>query len=432
MSIGFVSLGCDKNTVDTEVMIALCAQAGYIIVNKPSEADILVINTCAFIADAKQESIDAIIEMAQYKESRCRLLVVAGCLAQRYAKQIRELLPEADVLVGVGSVSEIVKAIESRSDCFADKNAPCENALPRVLTTPAHYAYLKIAEGCDNCCTYCAIPFIRGHFRSREMNSLIEEAKELADSGVREIIVVAQNTARYGVDLYGEKRLARLLRELCALDGIEWVRVHYCYPEEIDEELISAIAEEKKIVKYLDIPLQHASDSVLKRMGRRLSCEEAKNLIARLRSKIEGLVIRTSFIVGFPGESEEDFEALCAFCEDMRIERVGVFTYSKEEGTAAAKLGGHISKSVKEQRRDRLMLLCATISRKYNASQEGKIYTALCEGFDNNMYVGRIYSQSASVDGKTYFAAQREVLSGEFVNVEIADSDEYDLYGRQA
>ena len=436
MKVGFVSLGCNKNLCDTENMLGLLAEDGFTITVDVNDADVIVVNTCGFIESAQQESIDAILEMAQYKEKKCKLLVVCGCLAQRFYKEIKEELPEVDVIVGTTAFDEIVQAIKDGLSgkkpqyIYSIDKDVAEN-LPRIRTTPDYVAYLKIAEGCDNCCTYCAIPYIRGKYRSRSEEAVLAEAQALAQDGVRELIVVAQDTTRYGIDLYGEKRISSLLTKLCKIDGIEWVRVHYSYPEEIDDELIKTIRDEKKIVKYLDIPVQHGSSSVLKRMGRRTSREKLEELITKLRKEIPDVTLRTSIITGFPGETEEEFKELCGFLQKVRFDRVGVFAYSKEEGTPAAKMKNQIPEEIKEARRDKVMELSQEISLKRNESMIGKTITVITEGFEDNLYYGRSGGESIEIDPKIYFGAHKELSAGEFTQVVIKSCDVYDLYGEE-
>ena len=436
VKIGFVSLGCNKNLCDTENMMGILAESGFEITPNPDDAQVVVVNTCGFIESAKQESIDTILEMAQYKEEKCRLLVVCGCLAQRYAEEIRAELPEVDVILGTTAIEDIVTAVNDglagKKSTFIydiDKNV-CED-LPRIRTTAQHTAYLKIAEGCDNRCTYCAIPYIRGKYRSRSEESILAEAEALAQDGVKELIVVAQDTTRYGIDLYGKKRLPSLLEKLCRISGIEWVRVHYCYPEEIDEELIQVIKSEDKIVKYLDIPVQHGSDSVLRRMGRKTSRKNIEALIKTLRREIPDITLRTSIIAGFPGETQEEFSELCDFLEEVRFDRVGVFAYSCEEGTPAARMDGQLDEETKESRRDIVMELSQKISLCRNQEQIGKVLTVITEGFEENLYYGRSSGESIEIDPKIYFGAHRELSSGDFADVVIKNADVYDIYGEE-
>ena len=436
IKIGFISLGCNKNLCDTENMMGLLAEAGYEITPYPEEAEVIVINTCGFINDAKEESIDAILEMAQYKEENCKLLVVCGCLAQRYAAEIRQDIPEVDVIIGTTAFADIVesveKGLEGKCESYIyDIDLPeCEN-LPRIRTTPEHTAYIKIAEGCDNRCTYCAIPYIRGKYRSRSMENIIAEAKALCDDGVKELIVVAQDTTRYGIDLYGEKKISELLEELCKIENLSWVRIHYCYPEELDDKLIATIKNEEKIVKYLDIPVQHGCDSVLKRMGRKTDRKSIENLVSKLRSEIPDITLRTSIIAGFPGETEDEFSELLDFLKKVRFDRTGVFAYSCEEDTPAAKLKGQLDDETKEERRDIVMELCQRISLERNESMIGKTLIVMAEGFEDNLYYGRSGGESIEVDPRIYFGVHRDLLPGDFVEVEIKTADAYDLYGEE-
>lgn len=436
IKIGFVSLGCNKNLCDTENMMGILLENGFEITPDPEEAEVIIVNTCGFIESAQQESIDTILEMAGYKEKNCKLLVVCGCLAQRFYKEIMDELPEIDVIVGTTAFDEIAVAIKDglsgKKSSYIydiDKNVP--EYLPRVRTTPQYTAYLKIAEGCDNKCTYCAIPYIRGKYRSRSEEAILSEAQALADDGVKEIIVVAQDTTRYGLDLYGEKRISQLLHKLCLIDGIEWVRIHYSYPEELDDELIKTIKDEEKIVKYLDIPVQHGSSSVLKRMGRKTTREKLETLIEKLRKEIPDITLRTSIIAGFPGETEEEFSELCEFLQKVRFDRVGVFAYSCEDGTPAARMNGQLPTEIKEARRDKVMELCQKISLSRNESMIGKTLTVITEGFEDNLYYGRSGGESIEIDPKIYFGAHRELSSGDFVDVVIKSADNYDLYGEE-
>ena len=416
--------------------MGLLAEGGFEITPNPEEAEVIVVNTCGFIESAQQESIDAILEMAQYKEDKCRLLVACGCLAQRFSKEIRDEMPEVDIIVGTTAFDEIVGAIQKglqgeKESYIYDIDKDVEENLPRIRTTPSYTAYLKIAEGCDNRCTYCAIPYIRGKYRSRSEETILAEAEALAKDGVREIIVVAQDTTRYGIDLYGEKRISSLLHKLCDIDGLEWVRVHYSYPEELDDELIKTIKNEKKIVKYLDIPVQHGSDSVLRRMGRKTTREKLEALIKKLRTEIPDITLRTSIITGFPGETDEEFSELCEFLEAARFDRVGVFAYSQEEGTPAAKMKGQIPQRIKEKRRDAVMELSQKISLERNESMIGKTVKVVTEGFEDNLYYGRSGGESIEIDPKIYFGAHRELSQGDFAEVMIKSADVYDLYGEE-
>lgn len=436
IKIGFVSLGCNKNLCDTENMMGILLENGFELTPNPEEADVIVVNTCGFIESAQQEAIDTILEMASYKEQNCKLLVACGCLVQRFYKDILNELPEIDVIVGTTAFDEIVEAIKEgiqgkKASHIYDIDRDVPEDLPRVRTTPQYTAYLKIAEGCDNNCTYCAIPYIRGKYRSRSEESILAEAKALAEDGVKEIIVVAQDTTRYGIDLYGEKRICQLLHSLCEIDGIEWVRIHYSYPEELDDELIKTIKNEDKIVKYLDIPVQHGSSSVLKRMGRKTNREKLEALIEKLRREIPDITIRTSIIAGFPGETEEEFTELCEFLEKVKLDRVGVFAYSQEEGTPAARMKDQLPQEIKEARRDKVMELCQKISLKRNESMIGKTVTVITEGFEDNLYYGRSGGESIEIDPKIYFGAHRDLSAGDFVDVVIKSADTYDLCGEE-
>lgn len=436
IKVGFISLGCNKNLCDTENMIGILAERGFEITNNPEEADVCVVNTCGFIESAKQESIDTLLEMAKLKEDKCKLLVACGCLAQRYSAEIQESLPEVDVIIGTTAIDDIATGIEEglknkKVVSVKDIDIDIPENLPRVLTTPSYVAYIKIAEGCDNRCTYCAIPYIRGKYRSRPMENIINEAIELAKNGVREIILVAQDTTRYGIDLYGEKKLSLLLKELCAIKELEWVRVHYCYPEELDDKLIQTIKEEDKIVKYLDIPVQHGCDTVLKRMGRKTNGKSILSLVEKLRHEIPEIVLRTSIIVGFPGETEEEFTELLEFLDKAKFDRAGVFEYSCEEGTPASKLKNQIDEDTKHIRYEKAMELLQEISFRRNEKMIGKTLKVICEGFEDNLYYGRSGGESIEIDPKIYFGAHRELNAGDFTEVVIKSYDMYDLYGEE-
>lgn len=438
MKIGMVSLGCPKNQTDSEIMLGILAEGGHTLVSDPKEAEAIVVNTCGFIDPAKQESIDTILEMAEYKKSgACRLLIATGCLAERYHDDIKKELPEVDAVVGAGDFDKIAdviaKAARGGEVClWGHQNCEIPENLPRILTTPNYTAYLKIADGCDNNCTYCAIPMIRGHFRSRKIEDIAAEAERLAENGVRELILIAQDTTRYGKDIYGAPALDRLLARLCEIDGIHWIRVHYFYAEAITDGLIDVMAREPKICHYVDMPIQHINNEILRRMARRTNRAEIEEKIALLREKMPDVSIRTSLITGFPGETEEQFNELCEFVQKARLDRVGVFAYSREENTPAADFDGQLDDSVKEERRDRLMEIQQKISLEKNKEKIGAQIEVLCEGYDedNFMYYGRSYADSIDVDGKVYFAADDEVEIGSFVTVEILAADEYDLTGQ--
>lgn len=437
IKIGFVSLGCPKNLVDTEVMLGILGNNGYEIVSNPQEADVIVVNTCGFIDAAKTESIETILEMAQYKNDKCKLLIASGCLAERYHNDILEELPEVDAVVGTGDYTKIAEVIKSalsgeKPVLYGNMDMPEPEGQPRIVSTGSASAYLKIADGCDNRCTYCIIPKLRGKYRSRHIEDIVSEAELLAKDGIRELIVIAQDTTRYGMDLYGEYRLPELLTRLCKIDGIHWIRVHYLYPEVITDELISVFKSEDKIVKYMDIPIQHCNDEVLKRMGRHGNKEQLYSLINKLRKEIPELVIRTTVIAGFPGETEEQFNELLQFVKDMKFERLGAFAYSQEEDTPAAKLSQQIEQNVKDARAEQILKIQTEISKEHQQNMLGKQLEILVEGYDmdNLMYYGRSYADSIDIDTTVYFAAEDEVIPGSFVTVTILDADEYDLTGK--
>ena len=437
MKLLFVSLGCDKNLVDSEEMLGLLTGNGFEIVDDETEAEAIVVNTCCFINDAKEESVNTILEMAEYKKTgSCKVLVVTGCMAQRYKNEIIEEVPEVDAVLGTTSYGDILKAIREAMEGkhfqeFKDIDYLPEKLGKRVLTTGGHFGYLKIAEGCDKHCTYCIIPKVRGNYRSVPMESLIKEAKELADKGVRELILVAQETTLYGVDLYGKKELPRLLHELAQIPGIYWIRILYCYPEEITDELIDAIAAEPKVCNYLDIPIQHASDNVLKRMGRRTDQAELRAIIGKLREKIPDICLRTTLISGFPGETQEDFEELYRFVNEMEFDRLGVFPYSQEEDTPAATMEDQVPQEVKEFRRDELMELQQAIAFDKAEDMVGRILTVMIEGkvADEETYVARTYRDAPNVDGYLFVNTSANLMTGDFVKVLVTDSNEYDLIG---
>ena len=437
MNILFISLGCDKNLVDTEVMLGLLASKGHQMVDDERDADVIVINTCCFIHDAKEESIQNILEMAELKkEGRLKALIVTGCLAQRYKEEIIEEIPEVDAVLGTTSYDKILDAIDEALKGHHHVEMTDIDALPyvdtkRLVTTGGHFAYLKIAEGCDKHCTYCIIPKIRGNFRSVPMERLIKEAEELAEQGVKELILVAQETTLYGKDIYGEKSLHKLLKELCKIAGIQWIRILYCYPEEITDELIQVMKEEKKICHYLDLPIQHASDEILKRMGRRTSKAQLKEIIGKLREEIPDITLRTTLITGFPGETEEQHEELMEFVDEMEFDRLGVFTYSPEEDTPAALMDNQIEEEVKEDRQAELMELQQDIAFDLAEDMIGKEVLVLIEGkvADENAYVGRTYKDSPNVDGLIFVNTEEELMSGDFARVKVTGALEYDLIG---
>lgn len=436
-NIGLVSLGCAKNQTDAEIMLGILANDGFNITYNPSEADVIIVNTCGFIESAKQESIDAILEMAQYKNGRCRLLIATGCLAERYSGDILIELPEVDAIVGTGDYDKIAEVIREAFKgkkpviCGHNDRTPDER-LPRILSTPSYTAYLKIADGCDNNCTYCAIPMIRGHFRSRKIEDIVEEAENLAKNGVKELILIAQDTSRYGKDLYGEYSLDKLLEKLVTVDGIEWIRVHYFYPEAITDSLIDTMAKYDKICNYIDMPVQHGNNEILRRMARRTTQEQMVERINKIREKMSDCTIRTSIIVGFPGETEEQFNDLYEFVKKVRFDRMGAFTYSQEEDTPAADFPNQVDEEIKEERLDRLMTLQQGISLELNKAKLGKTLEVLVEGYDEEsfLFYGRSRGDSIDVDGKVYFATEEEVTPGDIIKVKILDADEYDLTGQ--
>ena len=437
MNILFISLGCDKNLVDSEVMLGLLDAKGYQIVDDETQADIIVINTCCFVHDAREESIQTILEMAEYKtEGRLKALIVTGCLAQRYRQEIIEEIPEVDAVLGTTAYDKIVEAVEEALAGAGHVELENVNALPlvdtkRLVTTGGHYAYMKIAEGCDKHCTYCIIPKLRGNYRSVPMERLIQEAKDLAEQGVKELILVAQETTLYGKDIYGEKSLHKLLRELCKVDGIRWIRILYCYPEEIDDNLIQVMKEEKKLCHYLDLPIQHANDEILKRMGRRTSKAQLEEIIGKLKREIPDITLRTTLITGFPGETEEQHEELKAFVDEMEFDRLGVFTYSPEEDTPAAEMPDQIPEEVKEDRQAEIMELQQEIAFAQAEDMIGEEVLVMIEGkvADENAYVGRTYKDAPGVDGLIFINTDEELMSGDIARVKVTGAVEYDLIG---
>ncbi|GAA0069373.1 30S ribosomal protein S12 methylthiotransferase RimO [Clostridium sardiniense] len=435
--VGMVSLGCDKNRVDSEIMLGVMNKE-YEITNNPKEADIIIVNTCGFIEKAKQESIDTILEMANYKtKHNCKLLIATGCLTQRYGKELQELMPEIDIMLGVNDYNKIDKLIrefitkENMEDKFTEVNYSDDNINEgeRVLTTDKSTAYLRIAEGCNNFCTYCIIPKIRGKFRSREMESILKEAEGLAKKGVKELILIAQDTTLYGSDLYGKKSLHILLNKLSKIEGIKWIRVLYCYPEEIYDDLITEMATNDKVLKYLDLPIQHISNNILKLMGRKTTKEDIINKIDKLRREIPQIALRTSLIVGFPNETEDDFNELKEFLKEHKLEKVGVFKYSREEGTPAAIMDMQIDEEIKEIREKELMLIQSEISKEINSLKIGNIYDILVEGYNGEYYYGRNYEMAPEIDGNVFFTKHCPVDKGDIVEVKIEKNTEYDLIG---
>ncbi len=437
MKILFVSLGCDKNLVDTEVMLGMLTGKGYSITDDENEADVVVINTCCFIGDAKEESINNILEMAELRKSgQIKALIVTGCLAQRYKEEIQTEIPEVDAIIGTTAIDTIVETLEGvlagqSHNHIEDINLPPVYDKKRIVTTGGHYAYLKIAEGCDKRCSYCIIPKVRGNYRSIPMESLIAEAKQLVEFGAKELILVAQETTLYGKDLYGEKSLPKLLHELCRIDGLYWIRILYCYPEEITDELIETIRTEEKVCHYLDIPIQHASDNILKRMGRRTNQQELRDMIAKLRERIPDICLRTTLITGFPGETQEDHEELMAFVDEMEFDRLGVFTYSAEEDTPAATFDDQIDEELKKDRQAEIMELQQEIAFEKAQDAVGRTVLAIIEGKlpDEHAYAARTYMDAPGVDGLVFVQTSAELMTGDFVKVRITGSYEYDLIG---
>lgn len=438
MNIFFISLGCDKNLVDSENMLGILHDNGYIITDNESKADIIIINTCCFIHDAKEESIETILEMADYKKiGNLKALIVTGCLAERYKDEILEEIPEVDALLGTTAISEILHVIDEVMDgkkhtCFADLNRQPAIISKRVISTVPYYSYLKIAEGCDKHCTYCIIPKLRGKYRSRAMDELTDEASYLASNGVKELILVAQETTLYGVDLYGKKALPELLRRLCKISGIEWIRLLYCYPEEITDELIDTISSEPKICNYLDIPIQHCSDKILKLMGRKATKEDIINIVKKLRERIPHIVLRTTLITGFPTETDNEHEELLRFIEKVRFDRLGVFTYSKEEDTPAALLKPQITAKVKKKRQKQLMELQQSIAFDISSSHIGRVFDVIIEGRiadKDKVYVGRTYMDGPKVDGYIFINSEEELMSGDIIQAKVTGANHYDLIG---
>ena len=433
MKVGFISLGCSKNLVDTEMCIGLVKEKGLTVVNDAKEAEMIIINTCGFIESAKEEAINTILEMAEYKKRKCKYLVVMGCLVQRYKKELEKALPEVDLFVSIDEYNNLSKKIDN----LINKKEISENNLDynkRVVTTGRKTAYLKIAEGCSNKCTYCAIPYIRGPFKSRRIEDIIEEANILAEQGIEEVILVAQDTGRYGEDIYGKSELEKLLKELCKIEKIKWIRFLYTYPETITESLIDLVKNQEKICSYFDIPIQHISNRVLKRMNRKTTGEDIKELVNKIRNKIPDVVLRTTLIVGFPGETQEDFEELYEFVQNAKFDKLGVFTYSKEEGTPAVKLDSHIHHATKKSRYNKIMEVQKEISKKVLQERVGKIYKAIIDGktFDNKYYIARTYMDVPETDGVVYIKNNKEMPIGEFVNCKLTEVLEYDFYGEFA
>lgn len=436
LKVGFVSLGCPKNQLDAEVMLHELYDAGFEIVSEDIDADVVIVNTCAFIESAKQESIDNIIDIGWLKKNRqLKGIVVTGCLAERYRDAIFDELPEVDAVLGVGSIHEIVNAVKSaakgkRYSSYLDKDCVALGG-ERIITTPEYYAYLKIAEGCDNRCTYCAIPNIRGKFRSRPMDELVDEAKVLEGLGVEELVIVAQDTTRYGVDLYGEYKLAELIHKISEATSIPWLRVLYCYPDKITDELIDEFRTNPRLVKYIDLPIQHISENILRRMNRHGGSDVVRSAIKRLR-EVPDMVIRTTVICGFPGETEADFEELCEFIKETRFDRLGAFAYSREEDTPAYDFENQIDEQIKQDRADIVMAEQSRISEELNRKKTGAVLEVISEGWDevSGAYFGRSYADAPEIDGKVYFRAKKNtVAEGEFVRVRVTEAVDYDLVG---
>lgn len=437
MKIMFVSLGCDKNLVDTESMLGILRNKGFEFTDDEFEADVIAVNTCCFIHDAKQESINTILEMAEHKkDGACKALIVSGCLAHRYQDEITKEIPEVDAFMGTSSYDKIADVIlavlEGKGyNCIDSADRLVRTDTERIITTGGYYEYLKIAEGCDKHCTYCIIPKVRGNYRSYPMEYLVRQAESLVEKGVRELILVAQETTVYGVDIYGKKSLAELIKRLAGIEGLSWIRILYCYPEEIDDSLIEVIKNEPKVCHYLDMPIQHASDNILKRMGRRTTKQELKDVIARLRENIPDIALRTTLITGFPGETQEEHEEMLDFVDEMEFDRLGVFTYSAEEDTPAAAMPGQIDEAVKEARRDAVMELQQAVSLDKSREMVGRVIECLIEGKieDDNTYVGRSYKDAPNVDGYVFVNTDENLMSGDIVKVRIDGAMEYDLIG---
>ena len=434
--ISFTSLGCDKNLIDSEVMLGLINKEGYEIISDETKADIIIVNTCCFINDAKEESIETLLELGQYKETgNCKVLIATGCLAERYKDDIFDEMPELDAIVGTKSYEAIIDVIKetlkgNRVKRF-DKVTNKDKKISRFISTPGYFEYLKIAEGCDNRCTYCIIPSIRGEYISRPMDEILDEARFLVSKGVKELILVAQDVTRYGIDIYSKKELPALLTQLCKIEDLKWIRLMYCYPEEITEELMDVIAKEDKVLKYIDMPIQHSNDEILKKMARKSSEEKIRNVINKLRQKIPEICLRTTIITGFPGENESHYNDLKDFVSDIKFDRLGVFTYSREENTPAASFENQVSEEIKLQRKDELMLLQQQISKDNSSRMVGEVLDVLVEGkiTEEDVFCGRTYKDSPNIDGLVFINTDKELISGEIVKVEIINSSEYDLIG---
>lgn len=435
--VALVSLGCSKNLVDSEVMLNILSSNSYMLTQDTNKADVIIVNTCGFIESAKQESIDNIIELGQLKNNgNCKVLIASGCLAERYKEDLINEMPELDAVIGTGDYKSILEVIDSAMSGskvvkYGNQESIDIHELPRVISTIAASTYLKIAEGCDNRCTYCIIPSLRGKYRSRRFEDIIKEATQLAGQGIKELNVIAQDTTRYGKDLYGKYRIAELLDELSKIEGIEWIRLQYSYPDEFDDDLINIIATNDKICKYLDIPIQHASNAILKRMARRTTKEEIKELVTKLRSKIPNIALRTSLIVGFPGETESDFKELVDFVKEIRFDRLGVFIYSREEDTPAFQMEDQVEEEIKLKRQERIMLLQSDISLDNNQKMVGKVIKVFIEGEESNKYYGRSYKDAPEIDGNVFFSSKEKHNPGDFTYVKIVEASEYDLIGEE-
>ena len=432
--VGMISLGCPKNQVDGEMMLKKLADNGFIISPTIEDSDIMIVNTCGFIEDAKREAIETILEVAEYKNAGLiSAIIVTGCLAERYQEEIINEIPEVDSVIGIGADSDIVKVVQKAAIGVSTTFFPDKKLLPlddeRLISTPSHWAYIKLSDGCDNRCSYCAIPLIRGAYKERAMDSIIAEAKSLADSGVKEIILIAQDTTKYGLQLYGEYKLASLLKELVKIDGIKWIRLYYCYPDRVTDELIEVIASEEKICSYIDIPLQHCNDKILKSMNRTGSYDSLKALLEKMKSRIPNLALRTTFMVGFPSESDEQFEELCSFIKDIKFDKLGCFAYSPEEDTPAFDYPEQIDENIKKRRAEVLMDIQYSITEDSNKSKIGNIYEAVIDDFQDSHFIARAYFDSPEIDSGIIIYTDKNLTVGDFVNVRITDYDGYDLIG---
>lgn len=429
-----ISLGCPKNQVDGEIMLNKLKENNFTVVQNIEDSDVMIVNTCGFIEDAKKEAIETILEVSEYKKAGLiSALVVTGCLAERYQDEIINEIPEVDAVIGIGANADIVKTCQKALVGIVTQNYPNKCFLPlddeRTLSTPPHWAYLKLSDGCNNKCSYCAIPLIRGQYRERKIESILNEAKQLAANGVKELILIAQDTTKYGIELYGEYKLAYLLRELCKIDGIKWIRIFYCYPDRVTDELIEVIASEEKVCSYIDIPLQHCSESVLKSMNRNGSYDSLKTLLNKMKSRIPDLSLRTTFMVGFPGETEKDFEELCSFVKDIKFDKMGCFTYSPEEDTPAFEYENQIDEDVKKHRAEILMDIQYSITEEANKSRVGNIYEVVIDEVNDGKYIGRSYLDSPEIDSGIFFTSDKKYNVGDFVKVKVTDFDGYDLIG---